>query len=203
VPRDDREVRDPTRVVWRRCFAWGTGLVLTVLSLVVTLYVAGDVHKEKAGCPRTIPAGQNCVEYRSVGYLMRDRVFIWFAVTLIVMVLVIVVLPHVVVGSSLGKALFGIRVVRADGSAPGVLRASIRTVAWVVDAFSLLLPVGLWLAIFTPRHRRVGDYLAGTYVVRRSAAGHRVPVAARHRPRWSEPPVAPGSSAESSTGRCG
>lgn len=176
-------MRDPTRVIWRRCFAYATGLLLTGLTLVATLYIAGDVHTRTSGCPRTVPAGHECVQYRSTGYLMRDRVFIWFAVALIILVLVIVVLAQAVAGSSLGKALFGIRVVRADGSAPGFLRASIRTVAWLVDALSVLLPVGLWLAIFTPGHRRVGDYLAGTYVVHRSAAGHPVPVAARRRRR--------------------
>src|ERR1700674_5135628 len=109
-------MRDPTRVIWRRCFAYATGLLLTGFVLAVTLFVAGDVHSVKSGCPRPIPAGQDCVQYRSTGYLMRDRVFIWFAVALVVLIILIVVVPHVVAGTSLGKALFGIRVVRADGT---------------------------------------------------------------------------------------
>lgn len=172
-------MRDPTRVIWRRCFAYGTGLLLTGFVLAVTLYVAGDVHTMKPGCPRPIPAGQACVEYRSTGYLMRDSVFIWFGVALVALVLVLVVVPHVVVGCSLGKALFGIRVVRADGRPPGFRRASVRVAAWLIDGLSLVLPIGLWLAIFTPGHRRVGDFLAGTYVVERSAAGHPVHIPRR------------------------
>jgi uncharacterized RDD family membrane protein YckC len=178
---NDRAVRDPTRVVLRRCFASATGAFIIALILVTTLYVAGDVQRRTSGCPHPVPSGHECIQYRSVGYLMRDRVFLWFAVALVVLVLVLVVLPQAVAGASLGKAMFGVRVVRPDGRPPGVLRSTIRTAAWVVDALSLLLPIALWLAMVTPGHRRVGDYLAGTYVVRRSAAGHPVPVAARSR----------------------
>jgi uncharacterized RDD family membrane protein YckC len=175
-------VRDPTRVIWRRCFAYGTGLLLAGLVFAVTLYVAGDVHTKKSGCPQPVPAGHACVQYRSTGYLMRSSVFVWFAVALVALVLVLVVVPHLVVGCSLGKAIFGIRVVRVDGRRPGFLPSSIRTAAWVIDGLALLLPLGLWLAIFTKGHRRVGDYLAGTYVVERSAVGHPVRVPRRGSP---------------------
>jgi uncharacterized RDD family membrane protein YckC len=174
-------MHDPTRVIWRRCFAYGTGLFVTGLVLAGTLYVAGDVRTVKSGCPRPVPAGRVCVNYRSTGYLMRGSVFIWFAVALIVLILVVAVVPQVVAGTSLGKALFGIRVVRVDGSPPGFLRSSIRIAAWLIDGLSLLLPIGLWIAIFTPGHRRVGDYLAGTYVVKRSAAGQVVRIPRRDR----------------------
>jgi uncharacterized RDD family membrane protein YckC len=174
-------VRDPTRVIWRRCFAYGTGLLLTGLVLVVTLYVAGDVQSMKSGCPHPLPEGRFCFQYKSTGYLMRDRAFLWFAVALLVLVLVLMVVPQVVVGSSLGKAIFGIRVVRADGRPPGFVRSSIRVAAWLIDGFAVLLPVGLWMAIFTRGHRRVGDYLAGTYVVEQSAAGHPVRVPRQRR----------------------
>jgi uncharacterized RDD family membrane protein YckC len=174
-------VHDPTQVIWRRCFAFGTGLLVTGLVLVGTVYIAGDVRTMKSGCPHPVPAGRACVEYRSTAYLMRGSVFIWFAVALIGLVLVVTVVPQVVAGTSLGKALFGIRVVRADGSQPGFFRSSIRVAAWLIDALSILLPIGLWLAIFTPGHRRVGDYLAGTYVVERSAAGRAVQIPRRTR----------------------
>jgi uncharacterized RDD family membrane protein YckC len=169
-------MHDPTRVIWRRCFAYGTSLLLTGLVLAGTLYVAGDVRTMKSGCPRPVPAGRVCVNYRSTGYLMRGSVFIWFAVALILLVLVLMVLPQLTVGTSLGKALFRIRVVRVDGSSPGFLRSTIRIAAWLIDGLSLLLPIGLWLAIFTPGHRRVGDYLARTYVVEQSAAGQAVQI---------------------------
>jgi uncharacterized RDD family membrane protein YckC len=174
-------MHDPTRVIWRRCFAYGTGLLLSGLVLAGTLYVAGDVKKMKSGCPSPVPAGRVCVNYKSTGYLMRGSVFIWFAVALIVLVLVVAVVPQVVAGTSLGKALFRIRVVRPDGSPPGFLRSAVRIAAWPIDGLSLLLPIGLWLAIFTPGHRRVGDYLAATYVVEESAAGRAVRIPGRSR----------------------
>ena len=88
---------------------------------------------------------------------MRDSVFVWFAVALIILVLALVIVPHRLTGASLGKAIFGIRVVRGDGSAPGFLRSLIRVAAWLLDGLALLLPVGLWLVLFTRGHRRVGD----------------------------------------------
>jgi uncharacterized RDD family membrane protein YckC len=69
-------------------------------------------------------------------------------------------------GASPGKALLGLRVVRPDGTTPGWRRSLVRVVAWVVDGLALVLPVALWSAWFTPGHRRVGDWVAGTYVVR-------------------------------------
>jgi len=39
----------------------------------------------------------------------------------------------------------------------------------VIDGISLLVPIALWSAWFTPGHRRVGDLLAGTFVVRHRA----------------------------------
>jgi uncharacterized RDD family membrane protein YckC len=176
-------VRDPTRVIWRRSFAFGMGALLTGLVLVVPLYVAGDVQSKKSGCPHPLPDGRFCFQYRSTGYLMRDRTFLWFAVALIVLVLVLMVVPQLLMGTSLGKAIFGVRVVRADGRSPGFVRSSIRVAAWLIDGLALLLPIGLWMAIFTRGHRRVGDYLAGTYVVDRHAAGHPIRLPAHSRGR--------------------
>jgi uncharacterized RDD family membrane protein YckC len=178
-------VRDPTQVIWRRCFASGTSVLLIGLVFLAAAY-AGDVHTRRSGCPDPVPAGQQCVQRGSTGYLMKDTGFIWFALALVLLLLAIVVLPHVTMGCSLGKAIFRIRVTRPDGRPPGFLRSFIRLVAWAIDGFALLLPVGLWLAIFTRGHRRVGDYLARTYVVERSAAGHPVRIprrrsAVRHR----------------------
>jgi uncharacterized RDD family membrane protein YckC len=46
------------------------------------------------------------------------------------------------------------------------VRSAVRAVGWVVDAITLVVPVALWSAWFSPGHRRVGDFLAGTFVVR-------------------------------------
>jgi uncharacterized RDD family membrane protein YckC len=75
-------------------------------------------------------------------------------------------------GWSIGKLLVGIRVVKEDGSTVGVVKALVRWLLWVVDAFPYFLPlVGFIVGLTTAGHRRVGDMVAKTFVVRSSAAG--------------------------------
>ena len=77
-------------------------------------------------------------------------------------------------GFTLGKLTAGIRVVGADGRLPaGIGRNVLRQLMWIVDDFPYLVPglVGFITALATPGHRRVGDMAAGTYVVRKDAAG--------------------------------
>jgi uncharacterized RDD family membrane protein YckC len=171
--------RDPTRVVWRRCLAYAADLLLMALVLAATLLAAGDWHTLKSGCPTKVPSGHACFELRSVGYLMRDRAFVWFAVALVGLVIFVFIVPQSTLGCSPGKALLGVRVVRPDGSSPGLLRSFLRVAAWGIDGLAIGLPVGLWLVIVTNGHRRVGDFIAGTYVVRSTATGHPVQVPAR------------------------
>ena len=66
-------------------------------------------------------------------------------------------------GRTPGKRAMGLRVVRVDGSAPGLSEALIRNVARIADYF---LAFGLFVAFFNQRSRRIGDLLAGTMVVR-------------------------------------
>jgi uncharacterized RDD family membrane protein YckC len=74
-------------------------------------------------------------------------------------------------GVTLGKSLTGIRTVNAEGEPPGLLRALGRTVLWVVDEFptGFVLPlVGGVTAFSSTGHRRVGDMVGGTYVIKRA-----------------------------------
>jgi uncharacterized RDD family membrane protein YckC len=87
------------------------------------------------------------------------------------MVVLVIIVPQAIAGTSVGKALLGIRVVRRDGSPPGAVRSMVRLLFWGVDGLMLLLPVALWSALFSPGHRRIGDFFAGTFVVRHRAAG--------------------------------
>jgi hypothetical protein len=72
-----------------------------------------------------------------------------------------------------GKLITGIRVVAEDGSKPGVLKALVRWLLWIVDGFPYFIPglTGFIVALSTPGHRRVGDLAAKTFVVKRAAAG--------------------------------
>lgn len=64
-------------------------------------------------------------------------------------------------GTTLGKALFGLRVAPLGGGRMGIARALVRTVFLPFD----LLGMGFALAALTPRRRRIGDFVAGTEVI--------------------------------------
>jgi uncharacterized RDD family membrane protein YckC len=70
-------------------------------------------------------------------------------------------------GKTPGKAAVGIKVVKADGSPPGIGRAILRSLLAIVDAFPYLIPylTGFITALNSKRNQRVGDMVAGTFVV--------------------------------------
>ena len=179
VTGKDGAPSDPTQVVIRRCLAYAADLALVALVLVAVLVVAGDVTKAPDGCPSPVPPKHFCIAYRSTGYVVRSSALGWCALTAVILVVLVFLVPEAIAGASPGRTLLGVRVVRSNGRPPGLLRSTIRAFAWIVDGITLLLPVGLWLIVLTPQHRRVGDYAAGTYVVRRSALGRPVPRSTR------------------------
>ncbi|MHB0972108.1 MAG: RDD family protein [Thermoanaerobaculia bacterium] len=82
-------------------------------------------------------------------------------------------------GGTPGKLLVGLRVVDEQGQSPRVTSILLRNVLRLAEANPLLLggfPAGL-AASMTKRKQRVGDLLAHTLVVRKSAARDR-PIAA-------------------------
>jgi uncharacterized RDD family membrane protein YckC len=175
---------DPTRVVTRRAAAFFVDALLIALIPLVTVVVVGNVRVRRGDCPNPLPNGRECFHLRENAFVVDSRVFIWFFLLLVVLYLITFVLVQGLTGASPGKALLRIRVIDEDGGHPGFVRSAIRAFAWFVDGLTLLLPVALWLAWFTPGHRRVGDFAARTYVVRHGAvaphAGSR-PVSARTR----------------------
>jgi uncharacterized RDD family membrane protein YckC len=75
-------------------------------------------------------------------------------------------------GATPGKVLAGVRVVDGRGRPPGLGRALVRSVAWVVDGFPYVVPfVGFVAAAADGDGRRLGDRWAGTYVVAVDHAG--------------------------------
>jgi uncharacterized RDD family membrane protein YckC len=96
-----------------------------------------------------------------------------------------------------GKLITGVRCVREDGRPPGVLKALVRWLLWIVDGFPYLLPlVGFIVGLTTVGHRRVGDMAAKTFVVGRASAGAPVVVPGLTAPApaagaWGAPPPDP------------
>lgn len=116
---------------------------------------------------------------------------------------VLLVIVQGLTGRTVGKAITGIRTVQEDGSPPGLMKALVRWLLWAVDAFPYVVPLlGSILALTTQGHRRIGDMVAKTFVVRASAAGAPIVVPGMAGP---EPPLttsmAPGAwGAPSTTG---
>jgi uncharacterized membrane protein SpoIIM required for sporulation/uncharacterized RDD family membrane protein YckC len=69
-------------------------------------------------------------------------------------------------GQTVGKRLVGVRVVRADGSPVTALDSAVRNLMRAVDFLPVCYPVGLVTMLLDARHRRLGDLVAGTVLVR-------------------------------------
>ena len=140
-----------------------------------------------------VQLGRTIYEFEAGRYFLVAAIMLAFWVAL-----------HVVLqgltGVTPGKALFGIRTVREDGSPPGIGKALVRWLFLIADGFPYVLPMltGFIVALTSSGNRRVGDMVAGTYVVRRAAAGQPVmaPAApgpyAVYQPGPAGAPTAPG-----------
>jgi len=94
----------------------------------------------------------------------------------------VIVVPAVVEtvtgGRSIGKAMFGLRVVNLDGGPVGFMGAFLRALALpFLDMLGFVLPLGAFVALGNRWNQRIGDLLAGTIVVTdRSVASLVTPV---------------------------
>ncbi|MGQ0432427.1 MAG: RDD family protein [Microthrixaceae bacterium] len=175
-------VIDPTAVFGRRVVAAliDAALILIPAILLVSAsfeYLSVDALNQdpQAFCDTYIEQSSGvCLNFAEVD----DRVYFadsidgtsslyyWGATLLLLVVL------QGLTGATPGKLLVGIRTVREDGRRPGLVKAFVRWILWVVDAFPYLIPLlGFIVGLTTQGHRRVGDMVAKTYVVRRAAAG--------------------------------
>ena len=158
---------DAMRVVARRCAAFLIDAAVIVIVFWLAAQASRDFADVPGDCPDPVPAGDACFQWSDEAYVIDGRAVVWFALTLVVLLVLVLGVTRWRLGASLGKALLGLRVVDAHGEPAGFGRGAVRTAALAVDLIVLLLPIGLWLALFTPGHRRLGDFLAGTFVVRR------------------------------------
>ncbi len=108
-----------------------------VLAWAITLVTAGEIHWDAA----TWLTGLTYVVW----------LFVYYAY------------PWAVSGKTLGMALVGIRVVRADGAPAGVGNAVVRTLALPLSF--LTLGLGFVPIVVAPRRRALHDLIAGTAVV--------------------------------------
>jgi uncharacterized RDD family membrane protein YckC len=69
-------------------------------------------------------------------------------------------------GQTVGKRMYGLRVIGEDGSPATFTAVLVRNLARIIDFLPGFYAVGLLTVIVTPRSQRLGDLAAGTYVVR-------------------------------------
>ncbi len=79
-------------------------------------------------------------------------------------------------GRSLGKLVAGVRAVRDDGGPVRFRHAVVRALAGFFELWALAGSPAIVCALLTRRGKRVGDLLAGTYVVRERTAARHVPL---------------------------
>jgi uncharacterized RDD family membrane protein YckC len=102
------------------------------------------------------------------------------AVGLVAVVAVVVGLPVTVEtltrGRSLGKVAAGLRVVRDDGGPVRLRHALVRGLLAVVEIIATLGSIALISSLLNPRGKRLGDLLAGTFVLRERGGAALVPL---------------------------
>lgn len=109
------------------------------------------------------------IVFLSIASLGTDAALQWVAYvgTLIVVFLVYpTVLEALTRGRSLGKLAMGLRTVRDDGGPISAQHAFVRSLIGFVEIYTLTGVPAFFSALLSERGKRLGDYAAGTYVVR-------------------------------------
>jgi uncharacterized RDD family membrane protein YckC len=157
-------MQKPTQVVGRRVAAFVIDLVLWVAIIVGSWFALTSEQPGKCGSGGGgFTIGGNCRGWHSGDDAKRTAWFVLIAVVTIGLFIVMQGLR----GRTPGKAMLGIRVMKRDGNAPGILRTIVRELMWIVDFWI----IGLVAALASQNHQRLGDMVGGTYVVDRNFAG--------------------------------
>jgi uncharacterized RDD family membrane protein YckC len=155
----------PTKVTRRRVAAWcidtilSWGVTLTCFLLVADKVPETTASESSSTAYLTLNGDSWLLEGSAATLFMTSALAAWLVYT--------GVLPGVT-GWTAGKRLMGVRLVGPDGVPPGAGRGVVRSLFWVVDGFPYFLPglVAFIVALTTQRHQRVGDQVAGTFIVR-------------------------------------
>lgn len=87
-----------------------------------------------------------------------------FTVTIVVgFVVVPITVETLTRGRSLGRLAVGARIVRDDGGAIGLRHALIRGLAAIIEVWLTLGGLAIVVGLLSPRAKRLGDLMAGTY----------------------------------------
>jgi uncharacterized RDD family membrane protein YckC len=160
-------MQKPTQVVGRRVAAY----VVDWLILFAIIAIAWYALTKNVSQGRCIGGGIE-INGKCRGFVASEgsNRAIWIIIIAVAVIGILVVMQGLT-GKTPGKAMLGIKVVDAEGRRPGIGRAFVREILWIVDSLPFLNLVGLITAISSQRNQRVGDMVAGTFVVDRNLAG--------------------------------
>ncbi|MEK7863761.1 MAG: RDD family protein, partial [Chloroflexota bacterium] len=149
------EVETPDHVVLRYDLAGGgnRGFAAVVDFLIATLVVIGAIFAFETANEWV---GGSAVQFFGVSVLLTFGIaWAYF-----------ILLEWLWQGQTVGKRLFGLRVIRDDGAPAGFVAVLIRNLVRIIDFLPGFYGLGLLFIIVTSRSQRLGDIAAGTYVVR-------------------------------------
>jgi uncharacterized RDD family membrane protein YckC len=172
---------DPTAVMGRRYAAFIVDGILAniVVGIVAALTVQYTEVPFALRCTELPNAGL-CFSSGNTTYLVDQGDLVWAYVASGIYTVLVFWLLQGLTGATPGKAMCGIRTVKANGSACGVGRAILRNLLLIVDLIGCVVPlVGPITAGVSRGHRRVGDMAGGTYVVGKQFKGTPVQVPAK------------------------
>lgn len=168
---------DPTKVMGRRVVA---ALVDGLLVFVPAAAIASSQFEYIELGSQEMSGSEFCDQYLEeqggICFHLDDTVYfdegtVIPSLALVGIALLFFVVLQGLTGWTVGKLITGIRNVREDGRPPGLGRAFVRWALWIVDGLPFAGLVGFITGLTTTGHRRVGDMVAKTFVVRSDAAG--------------------------------
>jgi hypothetical protein len=101
----------------------------------------------------------------------------YLALALVVPIVLFLILPALT-GYTPGKAMVGVRIIRRNGNVPGFGRVFVRQLMWIVDYFPYIIPALTGFLVANSdkeKHQRLGDRVAGTFVIDKNAFGSFIP----------------------------
>jgi uncharacterized RDD family membrane protein YckC len=162
-------MQSPTKVVGNRVGAWIIDLLILSAVSAISWY-ALTKNVGGGGCiGGGVEINGKCRGFTADASGNRTA---WLLINILVPIGILWVMQGIT-GKTPGKAIAGIKTVNAEGNPPGVGRAALRSILWIVDGFPYLIPylTGFIVALTGERNQRVGDMAAGTFVVRKDWDG--------------------------------
>ncbi|NLE21387.1 MAG: RDD family protein, partial [Actinobacteria bacterium] len=149
---------------WRiAAVAVDTAVLFAILTLVATVWVfvlaaQGRIDPNDPAAAQTLARDVAATPNWVANTALFGTLFIYYVVL------------EGIVGASVGKLVFHMRVVMRDGSRPTGVAIVVRNLVRILEAYLLYIPAGI-SCLASSRRQRLGDHAARTVVVRRAAGG--------------------------------